>query len=565
MQTFSSLYVGKYFLFLLSAKDTCPLKVQFKDGDLVSDKRIPSPRGPSSSKSAGVRSTLTKAYPRRNRAQEYTLERIPLWKEKIYLYPAILSRKWTEYRYQDRFIPAAKYDNVLPIHVAGNFANPVNQEAVITLSSPDMSYRNLEFLLLDHEGNPAFRRMLPRLFRGNPQQVLYSVSTPGVYRMALKNGEDIFFKSEILFYRKLLQPTTKGERGSVYRWDTPDLFCSRCRTGVRATVPRLFPEYVHKNYIPIKDFMDLRCLRYDFIVDFITGMDHPPHFRSGLVHLLNMIRLATLSDETTIMTNLFRDDPSFAHYVTDRLFLFKMIPVMEDRELQRILNTIDDTTISTALKNETPQLVNKVLHNVSRRRAQFIRGEMGQEIGRKAASSRSERAKWEMHRRIKFHFEHRFGRELKIPTREYPVYLHPSPDQPGESAAAVCRHTGEFLRFDGTDARLLSEHEISNRQVHTQQNCLAYDRDILGSRVFVPTGMTESTLFLTCTLGIRYALIHSYDWNSSVEDFETLENLPRHCTVALRRMSSSVVLTIGVIDGKGAPHEQVIRLSTGIR
>lgn len=545
MHTSSSMFIGQYFLFLLSAKETCPLKIQFKDRDVMHAGKRPSPRSGSILKSpAGVdppwKSPLWKSSP---------------WKEKIYLYPAVLARKWTEYRYRERFIPAARYDNVQPVHATCHFANRVNRETEVTLSSADKEYRNLEFLLLDCDGVAVCRTMMPRLSRGKPQRVCCRVSRPGLYRMALKDGETIFFKSHLLFYRKMLQRKEIEHPGP----ESPELFCCRCRTGVHLLVPEPACTYLHKNYIPIKDYLDTGGLDYACIVRFITGMDHPPRYRDGLVHLLNMIRLASLSDEMTIMTNLYRDDPAFAHYITDRLFLFRMIPIMEDRELQRIFNTLDDTVLSGALKNESPQLVNKVLHNVSRRRAQVIRSEPGVKI----SPGVSERAKREVHRSIRLHFEQRFGRELRIPSRERLVYRPPSPGQTGERAATVLRHTGELLSFDGTDARPLSEQEPHRISSRGDLGCLAHDREALGSEVFVPAGVTESTIFLACTTGIRYARVHQYDWNSSLEDCEMLENLPRWGTIALKRMSHSVVLTVGAIDGRGIPHEQVLRVSTG--
>jgi hypothetical protein len=548
----SSLFIGRYFLFLLSAKDTSPLKIQFRDRD---------------------EAPLTKKKPssRKSPSKTFSTSSTP-WREKIYLYPAILARKWIEYRCGERFIPAARYDNILPVHVAGDFANPVNHEALISLSSADKEYRNLELLVVDREGNPGCRTVLPRLSPGKPRTVACRVSRPGLYRVTLKDREDAFTGAPLLFYRRMLPSGRDGHPLHDYpaEWcpekcppvfrepspESPALYCARCRAGVYPLAPRLTCDYLHKTYIPFKDYLDTGELDYDHIVRFITGMDHPAHFRSGLVHLLNMIRLATLSDELTIMTNLFKDDPAFAHYVTDRLFLFRMIPIMEDRELQRVFNTLDDRVLSRALKNESQGLVEKVLRNVSRRRAAVIRGDPAVKAGS------GERAKQEVHRAIRLHFEQRFGRELRIPAGERLVYQPPSP---GERAAPVPRHAGPLLWFDGTDARTSGLREAGAESRGTVPGCVPFDRELGGSEVFVPAGMTESTIYLTCTIGIRYALVHQYDWINSLEDRQELENLPRNATVPLKRMSSSVMLTVGVVDGKGMPREQLLRLSTGSR
>jgi hypothetical protein len=53
-----------------------------------------------------------------------------------------------------------------------------------------------------------------------------------------------------------------------------------------------------------------------------------------------------------------------------------------------------------------------------------------------------------------------------------------------------------------------------------------------------------------------------YNWNNSLEDTERFENLGRHTIVPVRVSSSAVILTIGAIDARGRPCEQVIRLKT---
>ena len=63
------------------------------------------------------------------------------------------------------------------------------------------------------------------------------------------------------------------------------------------------------------------------VIRSVMNIRHPLAYKRGLVQLLNIIRL-------TIVANLFKDNPSFAYFVTDRLFILGVIPLMEDKALQ---------------------------------------------------------------------------------------------------------------------------------------------------------------------------------------------------------------------------------------
>ncbi len=91
-------------------------------------------------------------------------------------------------------------------------------------------------------------------------------------------------------------------------------------------------------------------------------------------------------------------------------------------------------------------------------------------------------------------------------------------------------------------------------------HCYAYDYETSGDAVFSITGVTESSIYMLSMFGIRYARIHIYNWLTSLEDTEALENITRRSIIPLRLPSSCFVLTIGAVDGKRKPHEQVIRV-----
>ncbi len=334
-------------------------------------------------------------------------------------------------------------------------------------------------------------------------------------------------------------------------------------------IPFMAQGYIHKNYIPVKEYLDIDNLGMDFISSFIMKMEHPMAYRRGLVHLLNMLRLATVGDEVTIVTNLFKDEPSFAFFITDRLFLFNMIPVMENRELQRILGKIDDALLAVALKDQNKHIITKVLNNVSKRRSERILYDL--RIIKN--SQKGAKARAEIHRLIKSFFEERFGRELRIPSGSKLIYRESVLDEtflrnPGE---IIFNHTGSFTFFTGSDifelinyneTRENSSAQMLPDQLNFRDKCLQYDTETYHDRIFSITGVTESTLYLRSSFAVRYALIHMYNWTNSLEDYETVENISRFTVIPLRLYTSGIVLTIGAIDAKGRPHEQVIRLKT---
>ena len=93
-----------------------------------------------------------------------------------------------------------------------------------------------------------------------------------------------------------------------------------------------------------------------------------------------------------------------------------------------------------------------------------------------------------------------------------------------------------------------------------QGACLKYDVETFLTDIFTVNGVSESTVYLTSNFGITVALIHIYNWSSSIEDMERIENLGRYCIVTIPVHSYAIILTIGAIDARGRISEQVIRI-----
>jgi hypothetical protein len=91
-------------------------------------------------------------------------------------------------------------------------------------------------------------------------------------------------------------------------------------------------------------------------------------------------------------------------------------------------------------------------------------------------------------------------------------------------------------------------------------HCFRYDSETSGDAVFRIVGLTESTIYLLNYINIHSAKIHVYNWLTSLENIESLENIPMNSIVPLVLPSSCFVMTIGAVDRKRRPYEQVIRI-----
>jgi len=558
MYIYSSLYIGSYFIFLLSAEDTSPVKIHFKDHEI------------------SKKSTTSRIVSKTEPVQE--------WKEKIYLYPALLQRKWIDYMYKDRFIPAVSYDNIMPVELRYPFFNAVNEPIELGLKTGDKNYKSVTLQILDENKEAVFEKGLHPLTVKRECTCRFSLGIPGVYTVCLHLDEKHFLKTGLVVFGKKHHCCVEAFEKRVNELkNIPgfSFFCTACGSPIYPVTMDVIDEFIHKNYIPFKEYLDIEGMGLERISAFIRTIDHPSHFKQGLIHLLNILRMASLNDELTIVTNLFRDDPPFAHYITDKLFLFDMIPVMPDRELQMILNRIDDTLLAHSLQRSGKEIRTKVLANISRRRGQSIMHELHFKVKEKAAAE----AKSEVHRSIKSFFEQRFGRELKIPCTTRVIYrVEKAKDFLKDiSLNRMLLHSGAVAVFDGHDLILLDDDNeglldekrpvpsIENTGRDTNGplneprplkiiNCIAYDCETSKDAVFSIVGITESSIYLLSMFGIRYTRIHIYNWLTSLEDTEILENISRHSIIPLRLPSFCFVLTIGAVDGKRRPHEQVIRV-----
>lgn len=518
--------MGEFFLFLPTASDINPIKINFRDRE----------------------------------ARLKGKKAISLWKEKIYMYPAILQRKWTEYKYKEKFIPSVSFDNVLPFELEYNFLNPVGVTTHIKIKTVDKHYKKVILKLLDKQNEMIFSKRLDQLTVDKEESINVSIKIPGVYRITISAGENSYLKSEIIFYHtkhfySIPEMKTKEFENTYSQLKKygveSDYYCGFCKCRIYPAKAKVISGFEYKNYIPFKEYIDIETLGIDNIKSYIMKIDHPAVYKKGLIHLLNMIRLASIQDELTIVSNLFKDDPSFAYFITDKLFFFSMIPLMVDRELQKILNTIDDIILAHSLVMEEQSIVAKVFKNISSRRAKIISDEINTGI----PIEQSIKAKNDMHKLIRSFFEEHIGRAIRIPCSEKLVYYAKDFTEQIDAMLIgdISYHSGDFFSIFDSDLYRCSKSE-------DRDNCLKFDVESRKDKITEVAGVSESAIYLKSEIGIRYALIHVYNWVTNLEDYEYLENISRNMIIPFRYTSARIILTIGAIDSKGNPLEQVIRL-----
>jgi len=508
---FYSIYIGNYYIFLLTASNWKPVRLEFKDHE------------------TDIRG-ITSSYP---------------WREKVYLYPAILQRKWIDYRVKGKFIPQVNFDNVLPCSFQYGFPISTHEATELRIACTDKEYRHAVVHIINEEGTPVYERMVGNLSRHSESSLMLRMKKPGVYRISMTAEERRYRSSYIIVCERTHQLDTERALQKNTRF-----FCCRCKSIISPIEAGKISRYIYKNYIPFKEYVDLDNLGMEFISDFIKRLPHPVKYKRGLVHLLNIIRMASVEDEIEIITSLYSEDPSFAHFVTNRLFLFSMLPLMGKRELQRILATVDDSLIARSLIDEGSVIRDTVFQNISRRRAQIVRTEML----RLKVHKRDMNAREEINRTIKTYFEEHYGRIIKIPTGDLPVHVVKSFDRGQSYLNSMGYHSGDYLVVQGEQIFL---HQCS----HEEQICRQYDTESFLDEIFCIFGISEGSIYLKSAMGIRYVLIHMYYWSSSLESSDFFENISKNMIIPLSYLSNGIVLTIGAIDGKGVPHEQVIRLN----
>lgn len=521
----TGIYDGKYFLFLLNSSEYNPTHVYFRDREIK----------------------LKHSHP------EYR------WREKYYLYPTILQKKWYEYKINERYIPSIRFDTTLPLLLDLPFLVQKDQKPIMSIASQDTNYKKLELYLKDKKGNIAWQKMIKSLWKDEKKSLEIDNLKPGLYKIYIRHNEDNFFKGCVYYleeknlvtmdfedFKRIIKDTREGNKKLK---EKIKIYCINCKSEVIPLKPHSITEYHYINYIPFKEYVDFERLSDEKVKEYLTNTKNPGKHRSGLIHLLNIIRMASLDDELKIIQSLFKDDPPFGYFITEKLFFFELIPLMKDRDLQSILTKIDDDIISSSLNGANTEVKNKILRNLSRRRIRYIQGKNITQENEKSEISRQFISKEIRNYCVKI-----YGRLIKIPVNRinsYRIFW----DE--DSLNRIKEIHGEKLLVLINGSPM-----IITGNTHKGE-CKVYNIEYSNDVPICITGITESSIIMCIKTPLRYLYLHIYYWATNLEDFKFYENLPKETIIPFNYSSPALIITAGGVDTRSRPIEQLIRIKTG--
>jgi flagellar motor switch protein FliG len=96
----------------------------------------------------------------------------------------------------------------------------------------------------------------------------------------------------------------------------------------------------------------------------------------GVKSAAEILNLTGSSMEKQILHGIGQDDPELSSEIKNLMFVFEDIIHLDDRSIQKVLREVDNKDLTLALKACTPDLVERLLANVSSRAAEMIRDEL---------------------------------------------------------------------------------------------------------------------------------------------------------------------------------------------
>ncbi len=510
MSFYSSIYTGKYFLFLLNVDDMHPINLMFRDS--VNGK-----------KESGL-----KIRSRR-------------WRTKVYLYKEILQRKWIEYKYKDRFFNSVKFDNRAPLIFHHPNTVKYNDNFDIKIESVDSFYKLIEILIEDVKSEKTLLEYkLKNIQPGKFRIITVNIKNPGIYMLSYRYNDETVYKGKIIVYKNKDLNISNSEK----------IYCVNCLSDVSFYKSEIIDRYQYINYIPFNDLLDTQNYSQDFINSYIMSLTYSREKKSGLVHLLNIIRLSNVKDEINIVTNLFKDDPAFAYFITNRLFISEMIPILPDYDLQEIFRKMKDELLGKMFYISSREVRDKILKNISRRKADDIKTI----IDKFNNSDEKVSIAGEVNKFIRNYFVEKYGRLLKIPVEDMLVYRECN----NTEDRCVVLHGKDFMTFDGKNIHIFN---ISNNKALVFNECIKYDIESRLESIFNVTAVNDYSIVIKSSFKIFYGKIHIYDWKSNLEDIVVIENIDDKTAIPIGYFGSVTIMTIGVIDYKNMPHEQVLKVA----
>lgn len=92
----------------------------------------------------------------------------------------------------------------------------------------------------------------------------------------------------------------------------------------------------------------------------------------GEARLADILRYMDLSTSDKILNDLKERDPDVEEHIRNRLSVPEDLLFVSDREVQRLLQRVDDVDLATIVKGKGTEFIEKILKNVSERRREMI-------------------------------------------------------------------------------------------------------------------------------------------------------------------------------------------------
>lgn len=102
----------------------------------------------------------------------------------------------------------------------------------------------------------------------------------------------------------------------------------------------------------------------------------PVAIRSGISAVVEILNNVDQTTEKRLLSDLESIDPELADKIREQMFVFEDVMELEDRTLQRVLRQVSPKDLAVALKGIPPNLVQRVMSNISERAAEDLQEEI---------------------------------------------------------------------------------------------------------------------------------------------------------------------------------------------
>lgn len=95
-----------------------------------------------------------------------------------------------------------------------------------------------------------------------------------------------------------------------------------------------------------------------------------------ILRMANVFREIDKSERADLLESIRSEDPSVAGTLQRALYRFEDLLELDDRTVQSVLSLVDSTTLQTALYQVSPEIIEKIMRNLSRRAAATLKEEL---------------------------------------------------------------------------------------------------------------------------------------------------------------------------------------------